>query len=430
MIVSTESNTGAVPRALGEMALIFNNVSSDVVTILLVVLTGVYFYFNYTFSYWKRRGVKYVPATLPFGNFGETFLQRKQMSVQALDYYQRTTEPFIGLYAMIRPVLLVRDLDLIRNILIKDFQYFVDRGVYSDEKNDPVSAHLFTLTGDKWKNLRVKLSPTFTSGKLKAMFSTLVDCGISLQKFVDSAASKRETVEVRELVAQYATNVIASVAFGVDIDCVTNPDTAFRAIGRKFFALNMKNGLRFTAFFLFPKLVKALNMRLVDKDIEDFMMALVKQTMEHREKNNVVRKDFFQLLLQLRNSGNVQLDDEWNTVITADEKGKKLTLAQMTAQAFVFYIAGFETTSTTISYCLFEVARNADIQRRIHEEIDEVLSRHDRQITYESVSEMKYLESCIDGKTGKIDCRYAAARINSTIFHSQKHFGNTQRCRY
>lgn len=102
----------------------------------------------------------------------------------------------------------------------------------------------------------------------------------------------------------------------------------------------------------------------------------------------------------------------------------------MTAQAFVFYIAGFETTSTTISYCLFEVARNADIQRRIHEEIDEVLSRHDRQITYESVSEMKYLESCIDGRTGKIDYRYAAARINSSIFHSQKHFGNTQRCRY
>lgn len=380
------------------MALLYQDLSMDIVTILLVILTGVYFYFKYTFSYWRRRGIKYVPPTSPLGNFGATFLQQMQMSEQALGHYRNTTEPFIGLFAAVRPVLLVRDLDVIRNILIKDFQHFVDRGIYIDEKNDPVSAHLFTLRGDKWKNLRVKLSPTFTSGKLKAMFSTLIECGVPLQKYIDNAASKRDTIELRELAAQYTTNVIASVAFGVDIDCITNPDTAFRKYGRKFFESNMKNGLRFVAFFLFPKLMKALHMRLVEHDIEDFMTALVKQTLEHREKHNVIRKDFFQLLLQLRNSGNVQLDDEWETVITADEKGKKLTLAEMTAQAFVFYIAGFETTSTTISFCLFEIARNAEIQRRVHEEIDEVLANHNGKITYESASEMKYLESCIDGK--------------------------------
>lgn len=375
--------------------------------IVLIALTAVYFYVKFvTFTYWQRRGIKYVPAQLPFGNFGDTFLQKKQMGLQLMDYYRSTTEPYLGLFATIRPVLLVCDLELIRSILIKDFQYFVNRGTYSDEKNDPLSAHLFNVDDEKWRNLRVKLSPTFTSGKLKAMFSTLLDCGMPLQRYIDKSAAKGETIELRELSARYTTDVIASVAFGVDINCIDNPDTAFRKFGRQFFDPTIKNGIRFALFFLFPKLLKLSRVGLIDKDIEDFMTAMVQQTLEHREKNNIVRKDFFQLLLQLRNTGNVQLDDQWETVITADEKGKKLTLTEMTARAFVFYIAGFETTSTTIAFCLFEIARNEEIQRRVHEEIDETLAKYDGKLTYDSIAAMKYLESCIDGKFWRIYCKW------------------------
>jgi len=142
--------------------------------------------------------------------------------------------------------------------------------------------------------------------------------------------------------------------------------------------------------------VKLFHIRAVDKDVEQFMTSVVKQNLIYREKNNIVRKDFFQLLVQLRNTGNVQLDDQWETVITNDEKGKQLTLNEVTAQAFVFYAAGFETSSTTLSFCLYELSKNQEIQRKVQKEIDEILAKHDGKITYDSVSEMKYLESCID----------------------------------
>lgn len=51
--------------------------------------------------------------------------------------------------------------------------------------------------------------------------------------------------------------------------------------------------------FICPKLLEILKMRLIDKDVEDFMINVVEQTLELREKNKVVRKDFFQLLVQL-----------------------------------------------------------------------------------------------------------------------------------
>lgn len=128
------------------------------------------------------------------------------------------------------------------------------------------------------------------------------------------------------------------------------------------------------------------------------MMSLFKQNLEYREKNNVSRKDFFQLMVQLRNGGVVEKDNQWDSIMQKDESKKFLTIEQVAAQSFVFWAAGFETSSTAMSYCLYELAVNIQCQRKVQEEIDAVLEKYEGQISYEAVQEMKYLESCMDGK--------------------------------
>lgn len=65
--------------------------------------------------------------------------------------------------------------------------------------------------------------------------------------------------------------------------------------------------------------------------------------------------------------------------------------------AFAFFGAGFETSSTTISFCLYELSKNPEIQKRVHDEIHRVLEEHNGEMTYESVSQMKLLEYCVEG---------------------------------
>jgi hypothetical protein len=71
----------------------------------------------------------------------------------------------------------------------------------------------------------------------------------------------------------------------------------------------------------------------------------------------------------------------------------------LAAQAFVFFLGGFETSSTTMTFCLYELSLHQDIQDRLREEIDNVLQKHDGKLTYEGIQEMEYLDKVVSGKT-------------------------------
>lgn len=228
------------------------------------------------------------------------------------------------------------------------------------------------------------------------MVETIVECGKSLEEYLNRYVTNGEEVEVREIFARFTTNCVSSIGFGLDIDCIQNPKHEFRERGRIFFEPFFRCMIRFFIPFISPFLTKFLRIRYVDKDVEDFMIEIVRQNLKYREENKIVRKDFFQLLIQIRNGGRLQDDtDDWNLKAISDEK--YLSLNEMAAQAFIFFVAGYESSASTMSFCLYELAKNPDIQKKVTEEIDSTLERHNGKLNYESFSEMKYLDKCIDG---------------------------------
>jgi cytochrome P450 family 6 len=78
----------------------------------------------YKYSFWKKKGVKFIKPTFPFGNMRDAILLRKP-SVEVIKklYDEFPEEPYVGIYRPLSPILLIRDPELIKQVLVKDFSY-------------------------------------------------------------------------------------------------------------------------------------------------------------------------------------------------------------------------------------------------------------------------------------------------------------------
>ena len=293
------------------MACVFGTVVLDVRVLAVCFLAGVYVYFKVSFNYWKKRNVPYAKPTFPFGNLGDMLFLRTCIGQLFENIYKELDgEKYGGTYALTKPGFIFRDPDIIKNIIVKDFSSFHDRGFFIDKEFDPLTGHLFLLSGSRWRNLRVKLSPTFTSGKMKMMFQTLVDCGHELGSILEKSASNEEIIEINDILARYSTDIISSCAFGIQCNCLKNPDAEFRQWGRKIFAPSLRNAIIPFIASTVPSLLKVLKVHLVDPSISKYFLSVIEETVNCRERNNIKRNDFMHLLIQIKNKVKVDEDNE------------------------------------------------------------------------------------------------------------------------
>lgn len=123
---------------------------------------------------------------------------------------------------------MIRDADLIKQLGIKDFEYFADHSTFIDPESDIYwSKMLFNLHGDKWRQMRSTLSPSFTSSKMKTMFHLMKDCGESFANYFNNDQDKMKNIDMRDIFGRFTNNIIASLAFGIKCDSLTNRNNEF-----------------------------------------------------------------------------------------------------------------------------------------------------------------------------------------------------------
>lgn len=359
----------------------------------------VYIRFQQSYKLWSDQGVPTIPATFPTGHL-DTRMAYMNFGLIAIDLYKKfkSMGDYVGLYFLNKPVLFVLSPEFAKTVLARDFQYFVNRGVYFNKDDDPLSANLFFIENTDWRRLRIKMTPAFTSGKIKNMFFTIYDVADEMVKHLQMNWEKNANtqcefnVELTDLLARYNTDVIVSCAFGTQCDSLSNPKSQYRAVGKKMLTFSRIRLLKLYGAMLFRKQARALGFRLLHNDVSKFIIAMCKKTIEERKSKNIERRDFMQLMIDLYRDEEVVSDG-------ADSEG--LSLEEIAAQVFLFFFAGFETSSTSMTYALYELAMNTEVQDRVRNEINDVINRHGGQITYDSLMEMTYLDQVIYGEFDK-----------------------------
>jgi len=157
------------------MFLFLQSLTFYLISVIAVIFIGLYFHFTRHFNFWQKLGIPYIKPTPFVGNLTDCALLKTSIGEQLQKIYdEHSDKPYVGFFSFDKPCLFIRDLKLVKNILVKDFHNFVDRTVSFEAKFDPLYGYdLPFLKGQLWRHLRTKLTPVFTSRKIKMMFYLL-----------------------------------------------------------------------------------------------------------------------------------------------------------------------------------------------------------------------------------------------------------------
>lgn len=361
---------------------------------LFFLALWIYSKINFNLHYWKDRGVPQLEPAFFFGDVKHA--GRKSVSELFSYFYNRFKRMGVkhgGVYMLSRKSWVPVDRALIKSILIKDFNHFtahqppMAKTIFFD--------NLFHMDGEKWQDMRRKLTPTFTSGKMKMMYAILLEKTKGLVRLVDEMIEQKETTDIKGLLARFTTDVIGSCGFGVECNSLEDVNSEFFQQGQKIFQEVNKNHSLVRMFFGIFGLVKPIKLDVAG--IETFFSGVVKQTLDYREKNKIVRKDFMHLMIQLKNKGAVtEIMNENDDVYVKTVDKEVMSFHEIASQALLFFTAGFETSSTTMSYTLLELTQYQDVQKKLREEIRNVLKKYNGEMTYEALQEMTYADEVLN----------------------------------
>jgi len=176
---------------------------------------------------------------------------------------------------------------------------------------------------------------------------------------------------------------VMSVVFGIEANCMKNEAAEFAQLPQKIF--NWRNRLRameLNYIFIAPVLAKLLRFSFLESFTGNFLKEVLTKTIAERERNGTKRNDFVDLLVAIKK----EEEAAGSKVLDGDK---------IIAQGISFYIAGFESSSSTISLTMWELAKNVELQKKLRQELVEVREKGGGKFTYDVLKEAKYLDMCL-----------------------------------
>ncbi|CAG9833532.1 unnamed protein product [Diabrotica balteata] len=363
------------------MSIPTNSFLINFLVIIATIILSAIIYIKYKYAYWKRKGIVQLKPTFPYGNHGSALPRGIALGGAVKKFYDEFKRQGLkvgGVYMGLSPQLVVVDPEYAKDILTKDFQYFTDRGIYIN-KNNAVSVNILTQEGAEWRESRAKFTSIFTSAKMKYFFETLRKSSEELRTSLKQYVDNDKDMDIFEMIACYTTDIIGDVIYGIEAGSFKPEGAIIRRLGNELFGkFTLWDQVKLFLTICYPNIAKILNISPIQEYIGDFFIKFFKEAIEYREANNIKRADFLELLIEMK------------------KEGVKLTDEEMGSQAFLFFAAGFETSSMSSSLTLFELALHQDIQEKVREEIQTALKRHNGEISYEMLKEMTLLDKAFN----------------------------------
>lgn len=192
--------------------------------ILYLAVGALYLFYKWmtkNYNFFKDRGIAFAKPIFLFGTNSNMLINKKSLpeviNKRYNDFYD---EKLVGLFEMRSPLLMVKDPAIIKQLAVKEFDSFLDHTVVLSEESDPLFGKaLFSLRGQKWRDMRATLSPAFTGSKMRLMFDFVTKCAQQSTEHLEQQikATGNKDYEMREIFSKFTVDVIATCAFGLEV---------------------------------------------------------------------------------------------------------------------------------------------------------------------------------------------------------------------
>ena len=250
--------------------------------------------------------------------------------------------------------------------------------------------------------------------------------GKLIDNFSSAVEESGEAIDMKRLYGAMAMETIIHVAFGVKVDSLADPTNPIIVYAKKSFQNDMSvtTFISIMAIILMPGVAEKLGIRYRG-DITDFFRRFAEEiiTQKKREladaatlgtpKTTTSSSSFLELLLEAEEEGRRQQqankNDEGNEQPKMGKKSspKHMSTDEMVSQCILFFLAGYETSSSTMCMAAYLLALHPQAQEKLHEEIISVTAQLATErpqmaanvvelITFEDLPRFAYLSAVVD----------------------------------
>ncbi|KAF5308638.1 hypothetical protein FQR65_LT06099 [Abscondita terminalis] len=369
------------------------------------------------YEYWEKREVPSPNPSLLFGNISEVVRLKKTFGSICHEIYKLyPNDAIVGFYSLSAPALVVRDVNLIKELLIKEFYKFQDHVLTVNKNVDPIlGANLICLKGLEWKESRTQLTPQFTLSKLKLIIPGLRKVGNDLLIYIQQQIDLNNSncFGVQELSRRFTSEAVFMSAFGLEGKSFTDTTPIAFQIGEEIAGTGFALRIKHLIGFLFPFLGKFFRTTFVGSPVTTRFKDIIVNTVSTESLNikievitSTIYQNYVIKIIQVMNDSCLHQSN----LLYSDQNTRErihnclpshtnlLSLlpvkrsASTTGHAFTYYLNGFETSAVALNFLLYELALNQDIQEKCRKEIKTVLENDDRG---DAVTSLKYIENVI-----------------------------------
>ncbi|XP_037812133.1 LOW QUALITY PROTEIN: probable cytochrome P450 6t3 [Lucilia sericata] len=367
----------------------------NIIISIALTLTTIYLTYKCIYSYWKRRNIPFIKPLPLVGNLLDLILLKVSFGELFQQLYEHPTlqnRDYGGIFVLQQPALIIREPELIRKLLIKDFDMFLNRFEAADQIYDHMGFLTLPLSKyEIWRTCRKKMSEVFTSGKIKyRMYPLMLKIAQELESYILRQFEntlydiKEMDIEVKEMCSLFTTDLTSVLHYGVDVKGLKTGHSSLRQQTKELFKANFKQVLNFLIVFFLPHLTTVLRAKVFSSCYSKFMRDFTLESYWQRQKipePSLIQGDLLDVLQRFQNDGSV-----------TDSYSQHPDF--IPSQVAIFLLAGFETSSSVIGFILYELSKYPEIQQRLRSELNEAFSG-EKCLSYEKLQELSYLHGVV-----------------------------------